>query len=594
MNPQITVFLVILVTLFLFIVGRLRYDFIGLISLLILVFTGVIKAENAFLGFSHPAIITVISVLIISSALIKVGFVEKLISLIDKGIKNIQLTILSLMAITALLSAFMNNIGALALLLPTILAIAKEKNIPPSQLLMPISFASLLGGMITGIGTPPNIIISTYRMQASNLSFPFLSFAPIGLSLASCGILFTAFIGWKLIPLRSADKFKERFNLDDYLFELVVNENLVGENFRLKDFPAKYGININVVSLVRSGYQIASPGGNQKIFPKDILIIKSNYENLNDIISKTGFALKGAKTEKLLTEKLQSDDIDLVEVVLRDDSPLIGRTALDIKMRNKYNANLIAVSRKGVSSIDRLKMFKFQGGDILLLQVPKTSLNYLYAKMRALPLAKRKIDLNIEDMGKKQILTLSIFTISILLAVFNILAVQISFATAALSLVLFKILTPREVYDAIEWPTIIMIGSLFALGHGLEVSGGSDFIANLLNKLSLYFPPSILVASLMICSIALTNTINNNVATILLAPIALSLAKSLGASPDPFLMAICLGASSSFLTPIGHQSNALIMGPGGYKFTDYWRLGLPLSLISIFLGVPLIMLLWPL
>lgn len=595
MNPQIIVLFVTLATLILFVRGRLRYDFVALLGLLLLVFTGVIKPEDSFMGFSHPAVITVASVLIISNALVKTGAVDRLIALIDRGSDKLPRKIFSLMAITALLSAFMNNVGALALLLPTGLGLAKEKNISPSQLLMPIAFASLLGGMITGIGTPPNIIISAYRVQAGGEAFPFFSFAPVGLSLALVGILFTALLGWKLIPIRDSERLRERFNLEDYLFEIAVTNNCSSQGIKLKDFYETYGTNINVVSIVRDDYRIASPGGSRKIYPGDILIIKSAHSNLNDLISKTCFDLKGAKTEKLASEKLlKSDDIDLVEVVLRNDSPLIGKTAVEIKMRNKYNANLLAVSRKGISNIDRLKMFKFQSGDILLLQVPRASLNYVYAKMRCLPLAERGLDLNIEGTGKKQLITLGIFLISILLSVFNLLPVQISFATAALALVLFNVLTPREIYEAIEWPTIIMIGSLFALGHALETSGGSHTLAGILIRLSHSFPPFVLLTALMAITIILTNTINNNAATILMAPIALSLASSMGVSPDPLLMAICIGASTSFLTPIGHQSNTLIMGPGGYKFTDYWRLGLPLALVSIFLGVPLILAIWPL
>ena len=378
------------------------------------------------------------------------------------------------------------------------------------------------------------------------------------------------------------------------MFELVVSEKCSPQGIKLKDFAATYGINLNVVSILRGQRQIVSPGGSQEIFPHDILIVKSMPSNLNELIHKTCLELKGAKTDKLVSEKLlRSDDVALVEVVLRNDSHLIGRTAVETKLRNRYNANLIAVSRKGVYTVERLKKLRFNSGDILLLQAPKVSLTDMYEKMRCLPLSEEAVDLKIEDLTKKQWLTIIIFIAAILLAAFNVLPIQITFASAALLLVILRIVTPREFYDSIEWPTIIMIGSLLVLGQALESSGASNSIATLIVKLSNTFSPALILAFLMLLTIILTKVINNTAATILMAPIALSVAIYLGVSPDPFLMAVVVGASSSFLTPIGHQSNTLVMGPGGYKFTDYWRLGLPLTIISLVVGIPLILLVWP-
>ncbi len=595
MYPQIVVFMVIVLILFLFAYGKLRYDFVSLLAVLILVIAQVIKPADAFVGFSHPAVITVGSVLVISYALIKTGVIDKLVIFVNKGSDKISLKLLSLMSITALLSAFMNNVGALAIVVPIALKVAKDKNIPASKLLMPIAFASLLGGMITGIGTPPNLIISTFRVQTGETPFSFFAFAPVGFGLTVLGILFVSFIGFKLIPVREKDKTKEKFNLDDYLFELLVTDRCNVNGIKLENLLHTFGVNINVVSIVRGKRNIVSPGGSQIIFPGDILIVKSMPSDLNDIISKTCFELKGAKKDKLSSEKLlKSDDVALVEVVLRNDSHLIGRTAVETKLRNNYNANLIAVSRKGVYTIKRLKTFKFSSGDVLLLQAPKQTLKQMYSKMRCLPLSEQEVDLKLEKFKLNQWLTIIIFAVSCLLAVFNVVPVQISFMGAALLLVVLKVITPKEFYEAIEWPTIIMIGSLFALGHALEVSGGSETIASLILNLSAYFPPFVILSILMIITVLLTNIINNNAATILMAPIALSIAAVLGVSQDPFLMAIVVGASTSFMTPIAHQSNTLVMGPGGYKFTDYWRLGLPLTVLAILVGIPLILLFWPL
>ncbi|HZK33620.1 MAG TPA: SLC13 family permease [Tissierellaceae bacterium] len=595
MNSQIIVFIVIAVTLFLFIYGKLRYDFVALLGLVILTTTGVVSPEQAFLGFSHPAVITVASVLVISSALIKTGAIDRLVTLINRGPDKIYMKIMSLMVITAILSAFMNNVGALALILPIGITIARDNDVPPSQLLMPVAFASLLGGMMTGIGTPPNLIISTYRIQAGGEAFSFFSFAPVGVTLTILGILFTVFIGWRLIPRRDSDKIKDIFNLEDYLFELVVTDGCKVGGMTLKEFHKEYKVSINVLSIVRKNSRIISPGGNQKMLPGDILIVKAVSKNLKDIVSKTCLQLKGAKTDKLVSEGLlKSDDIALVEVVLRDDSPLVGRTAFETRLRNQYNANLIAVSRKGVSNINRLKYFEFNRGDVLLLQVPKASLSYTYSKMRCLPLAERGVDINIEASMKDQYLTLGIFVLSILASTFEIFPVQISFSFAALLLVILNVVSPREFYEAIEWPTIIMIGSLFSLGAALQSSGASNTIANGLMVMSNVLTPPFMLGLLMVMSMILTNLISSTATTILMGPIAISLAVSMGVSIDPLLMAVGVGASSAFLTPIAHQSNMLVMGPGGYRFTDYWHLGLPLSIISLVVGVPAILFVWPL
>ncbi|NLA81623.1 MAG: SLC13 family permease [Clostridiaceae bacterium] len=595
MNDQILVILIILATLYLFVDGRIRYDFVALLALVTLVLTGVIDGKEAFKGFGHPAVITVAAVLIISSALIKTGAIEKLVGLLGRGNDSIRLKVLSLMSITALLSAFMNNVGALAIIMPICMTLAKDKDIPPSKLLMPVAFASLLGGMITGIGTPPNLIISTFRVQAGSEPFSFLAFMPVGLSVTIAGILFTAFIGWKLIPVRGSSKLEDRFNLDNYLFELIVSEACPGEGVRLKDFQSLYGESVNVVSIMREGDRILSPGASQKIFPHDLLIVKSSSERLNNLTRKSCLQLKGPKSQKLISENnLRSNDISLVEVVLRDDSPLIGRTAIETQLRTRYNANLIAVSRRGRINVERLKSLKFNRGDILLLQVATSSLDDIFGKIRCLPLAKRETGLKIMDSSREQKITLLIFGISIILTVLELVPVQISFTLASLALVFFRIISPREFYQAIEWHTIIMIGSLFALGEALETSGGSETLANIISGTSSYLSPGLLLALIMTITVVLTNIVNNNAATILMAPIALRVAALLGASHDPFLMAVCVGASISYITPIGHQSNTLIMGPGGFKFADYWRLGLPLSILSIAVGTPLILMVWPL
>ncbi len=595
MYQQIIVFAVIIITLLLFIDGRVRYEFVSLLGLIILSITGVISPENAFSGFSHPAIITVASVLVISSALIKSGVVDRLVILLNKGPEGISFKIMSLMVVTAILSAFMNNVGALALIMPIAIRVAKDGKISPSKLLMPVAFASLLGGMMTAIGTPPNLILSNYRTQIGSHPFAFFDFLPVGITITGIGIILTAIFGWRLIPTRKSQDGEVLFNIEDYLSEVVVteNSNMVGKT--LKDFYEIYKLEVNVLSIIRNRQKIVAPNADEQLLIGDVLLIKSVSSELTELVKRTGLLLKGAKLDYLESVPfLKSDNFALVEVVLREDSFLVGRTAFDTKLRNRFNVNLVAVSRKGISSFVRLKTFRFKAGDILLMQVPTSILQDTYSKLGCLPLAERGVGIDVNSSKEKVYMPLIIFIVSIIATTIGLVPVQIAFSFAAVLLVLLKIITPREFYDAIEWPTIIMLGSLLPLGDALRISGGSESIANVLMKLSVFLSPPMMLVVLMILTMILTNLISTSASAVLMGPIALSLSQAMKVSADPFLMSISVAASSAFLTPIGHQSNMLVMGPGGYKFTDYWRLGLPISILILIVGTPVILFFWPL
>ncbi len=594
MLQQAIVFLVIGLTLFLFINGKIRYEYVSFSGVLVLTITGIIKAENTFAGFSHPAVITVASVLVISDALIKSGVVERFVVLLNGKTNSIYLKVAGLMAATAFLSAFMNNVGALALILPVALRIAKDSKVSPSRFLMPVAFASLLGGMITVIGTPPNLIVSNYRSQFSGIPFNFFSFTPIGITIAIIGISFTVILGMKLIPERKSQNDIGLFNIGEYLSEVVVTEKSKMAGKRIKDFYEIFKVEVEILSINRNKYKIIIPKPNERLLPGDILIIKTDSLELKELINRTELSLKGAKLDFLESVPyLKSDEFSLVEVVLRDDSLLIGRTAFEVKLRNRYNVNLVAVSRKGKLSTSRLKRFQFMPGDILLLQAPASILQDIYHKLSCLPLAERSVKINVGNKKTKQYAPLGLFIFAIILTTAGIFPVQIAFSSVAILLVIFRFISPREFYEAIEWPTILLLGTLLPLGDALQKSGAADTIAMALIRLSVLFSPPWMIVVLMIITMTITNLISSTATAILMGPVALSLARTIGVSPDPFLMAICFAASSAFLTPIGHQSNMLVMGPGGYKFTDYWSLGLPLCIMVIAVGTPLILLLWP-
>lgn len=594
MFGQIVVFSVIAVILVLFIDGRIRYDFVSLGGLIVLSLTGVIQPEDSFSGFSHPAIITVAAVLVISSGLVKTGVIDQIVSALSRNSKSSVIVMTKLMMITAVLSGFMNNIGALALVLPVAIKVAREHRFSPSRILMPLAFSALLGGMTTEIGTPPNLIISSYRQEYGLESFGFFDFTPVGLTVTVLGIGLMVILGGKLIPKRKTIGVERLFDIGEFLSEVQVVESSKIAGQPMADINRVFKLDIDVLSILRNEKKIVAPGPDEILVPGDILIIKALSENLADLIDKTQVLLRGTKKSLHVEESMiKSRDTALVEVVLRDDSPIIGRTALETKLRNRYSINLVAVSRKGVYSVDRLKSMRFRQGDILLIQAPTSILKDIYQKLGCLPLAERGVEIYPDRAKWKLAFTAGIFIFSVVLTTTGLLPVQTSFSFAATALVLFRILTPREFYDAIEWPSIIMLGSLIPLGSALQSSGGADTIASILLRASTVLSPTLMIGLLMILTLALANLISTSATAILMGPIALSIAITTGVSPDPYLMSVAISASAAFLTPIGHQTNMLVMGPGGYKFTDYWYLGLPLTILLVVVGAPLILLVWP-
>jgi di/tricarboxylate transporter len=445
--------------------------------------------------------------------------------------------------------------------------VAREHKFSPSRILMPLAFSALLGGMTTEIGTPPNLIISSYRQDFGLEAFGFFDFTPVGLTITILGIGLMVLLGGKLIPKRKTIGVEKLFNIGEFLSEVQVVDSSKLAGKPLMDMNKVYKLEIDILSIIRNEQKIVAPGPDEILVPGDILIIKALSQDLADLIDKTRVLLRGTKKSLHVEESMiKSRDTALVEVVLRDDSPIIGRTALETKLRNRYSINLVAVSRKGVYSVDRLKSIRFRAGDILLIQAPSSILKDIYAKLGCLPLAERGVEIYPDRSKWKLYFTAGIFAFSVILTTIGLLPVQTAFAFSATTLVLARILTPREFYEAIEWPSIIMLASLI---------------------------PTLMIGLLMVLTIVLANLISTSATAILMGPIALSIAMATGVSPDPYLMSVSVAASAAFLTPIGHQTNMLVMGPGGYKFTDYWHLGLPLTILLVAVGAPLILFVWP-
>ncbi|HMQ08766.1 MAG TPA: SLC13 family permease [Saprospiraceae bacterium] len=583
------VFGVLIFALVLFTWGRIRHDFVALISLCILLIFNIIEPENAFAGFGHPAVITVAAVLVIGKALEFSGLVDLIGKWVMKLGDNITLQVFSVTVLVVIASAFMNNVGALALMMPIVVHMARKSGKPPSLYLMPIAFASLLGGMTTLIGTPPNIIIATFRTDETGVPFGMFDFSYVGVGVAIAGILYISLFGWRIIPKRAAKKSdKELFDIEDYITEVEVVKGSKIEGKSLSELRSITKSDIQILGLVRNNVRIHAPYSDEKFQLNDILIIETEAEELKVFIEDSGSRLVGHK--KLRRDAEGSEKIVITEAIVMADSLLISRTAASLRLRSRYGINLLAVARREKKIHRRLDHVIFETGDVLLLQGRENMLYDTITSIGCLPLAKRELRLGYKT---KIPLAIGVFATAIAAVVTNILPVEVAFTMAAVVMVLTKVLPVKEFYSSIDWSVIVLLGAMIPVGTALEKSGGAELIATSIINVSDSLQPWVLLTIVLVATMFLSDIINNAATVVLMAPIAINVAKGFGLSIDPFLMAVAVGGSCAFLTPIGHQSNTLVMGPGGYKFTDYTIMGIPLTLIIIVLSVPLIMWAWP-
>jgi di/tricarboxylate transporter len=591
MNEQIVVFATLVSVLIMFAWGRWRYDVVAVIAMLIITISGIIPFEEAFYGFSHPAVITVAAVLIISRALMNSGVVDLASRKLSAVNHNQILRMAYLVGGVALCSAFMNNVGALALFMPVAIRMAQKSKQSPSTLLMPLAFGSLLGGLITQVGTPPNIIISMYRAETgAAVSFGMFDFAPVGLGVTIIGVLFIILVGWRLIPCRVGKVAAEDlFSIDSYLTEVVIPAGSKFAKKRLLDLGQATGGDVTVVGHVRNKRKLPFLSPYRSFEEEDQIIIKANAEDLQEFLDVTGFQLTA--TKKISKEDLSSDEVTIVEAVVTVGSLMDKQTARSLELRSIYGINLLGISREGTRLSERPDRVRFRPGDVLLLQGRREALSEVMSTLGCLPLVERGL-----QIGKPRRLfsgTL-IFITAIVMVTVDLLPIQIAFTAAAVAMLLIGLVSLRELYESIEWPVIVLLGAMFPLSRALESSGGANTLGDFIYNLSGNMTPWMLLMVLIILTMLLSNIINNAAAALLMAPVALSIAGSMAISADPLLMTVAVGASCAFLTPIGHQSNTLVMGPGGYHFGDYWRMGLPLSILVVLIAIPLILVFWPL
>lgn len=586
---QWAIIAVLIAVLILFVWGKWRYDVVAMMALLASSLLGIVPVDKLFSGFGHPATMTVAIVLILSYGLTKSGAVEGITNLVAPLSNRPSLHIAALIFIAAFLSMFMNNVGALALLMPVAIQSTIKAGRSPSTILMPLSFGSILGGLVTLIGTPPNIIIATYRQEITGQPFGMFDFAPVGGAVAIAGIIFMASIGWRLVKTRRTTAGISLFEIESYLFEVKISRDstLKGKTIReFEDIANEH--DITLVAMIHKKQYYPVPSKRHLLTATDLLILEGKQQDMDKIVSAYSLKLLGA--DSAMEAIRHSEDTVVMEVVLAPGSAIEDKTVEQIRFKINYSVNLLAVSREGKPQRGRLRSLKLKAGDVLLLHGEKAQVEEMIGKLRCFPLAERGV-----DFGKRKYATLalSIFAVSIALSSFGIVPIQVSLGCAVGLMVLFNIIPIRELYDGVDWPVIVLLGAMIPIGAALESTGTTKIIADGLLSMSGGASVTVVLVAVLVITMTLSDILNNAATAILMAPIAKTIAESAGVNPDPFLMAVAIGASCAFLTPIGHQNNALVMGPGGYRFGDYWRVGLPLEIIIVAVSIPLILVIWP-
>ena len=619
-TDQALILTILLATVGMFLWGKWRHDMVALGALLACVIAGLIEPDIAFSGFGHPAVITVACVLVLSRGLQSSGAVDALARLALPQQGGPVLSLAALTGLGAALSGFMNNVGAMALLMPVAVQMAKRHELPPGQVLMPLAFGTILGGMTTMIGTPPNLIVSGFRAEVSGSGFAMFDFTPVGLAVATAGGVFIVLLGRKLVPQRTLQG-EGAFETSAYLTEARVVEGSKAAGMTLRELESSLDeAGAQVVGLVRNEVRLTAPHSARRIRTADILVIEAEVDALGDVLSRLGLKLE----ESIKPERAEDEDEDatadpavpaqqenaeegesgepesdrpgrdevvLTELVVLPASSLAGRSASDIQLRTSYGLNLLAVSREGSRARTRLRTMSIRPGDLLLMQGPTDGTGEFAGDHGLVPLAQR--DLRIPNK-RKAWLASGVMVLAIGGAAFGLLPAAVSFALGVLASMALRTVPPRNVYSAIDWPVIVLLAALIPVAGAMASTGTADLIANFLLTTMARGNAVAVLALILVVTMFLSDLMNNAATAAVMCPIALGTAGALGVNPDSFLMAVAIGASCAFLTPIGHQNNTLILGPGGFHFGDYWRLGLPLEALVTAISVPLLLLVWPL
>ena len=601
------------VALALFVSDRVRYDLVALSALLAAVLLGLVEPGAAFAGFANDAVVTVAAVLVMSHGLARSGAVDAVAAPLLRVARHPLALLTGLCVIGALLSSFMNNVGALALLMPIAIAGARKGQYSAGLLLMPLSFATLLGGTTTLIGTPPNLLTAEVAGRLRGEPFTMFEFMPVGLSITLAGILFIVLIGWRLLPRgRGGPKADaELFEIAHYVTEarLPAKSKLIGKTIR--ELEDAGGDSTVVLGLVHGDTRLR-PSSHYVLQEGDVLLLQAETQALQDFVkagqmdlvaaapnappdlpsaeasvpaSKNEAAKGGDKAQRPPARQV----LDTVEAVVTPTAWVEGSTARSLRLRARYDANLLALSRRGRPITTRLRDVPLAAGDVLLLEGPANELPDIVVKLGCLPLADRKLELS----PRRVVLPFAVFAGAVALVMAGAASAAIAFVIGAAAMVALGFMPARDVYTTIEWPVVVLLAALIPVGAALETTGTAELAADALVSLAGSLPPHAILGLVLAGTMALTPLLNNAATVLVMAPIAHSVAENIGVDSAAFLMAVAIGASCDFLTPFGHQNNTLILGPGGYRFADFWKLGLPLEAIILAVAVPLLPTVFP-
>jgi len=569
--------------------GRVRYDLVAFAALMIAVIGGVVPVEQAFEGFGHEAVIIIALVLIVSRAMSNAGAVELVARFVLSAGRPLSAHIGIMSVVGAALSAVINNVAALVMLMSLDIEAADKAKRPISRSLMPLSFATILGGMITLIGTPPNIVIAQFRQRALGEPFSMFDFSPVGLICAIVGITFVTTIGWRLIPVSAA----QNAIAGDGDADLFVAEAGVGEKSKSIGktpsdlFPLAEENDITILGLVRNGKRLPGFSADEEIRAKDLVVLEGDPKSIEAFIGASELDAEGSGDHGGLRGK----SLTLIEAIVPDNARMVGRTALDLRLFYRRGVTLLGVSRQGQRFRDRVRKLAIRPGDVVLLLGPESRVADAAEWLGVLPLAKGS---HTVIQRNKALFAIAVFCLAVAATVVGLMPLAIALGVVVGIYALTNVVGAKEVYEAVEWPVIVLLGSLIPLGLALESSGGTSLIAQAILSFTGSLPTWAILALLMLVTMTLSDFLNNVATALVAAPVGLSIAQALDVSPDPFLMGVAVAASCAFLTPIGHKNNTIIMGPGGYRFGDYWRMGLPLELLVMAVAVPAILFFWPL
>ncbi len=587
---QIVLFALVFLIFVFLLWGRFRYDLVAFTALVVAYLLGVVPKDDVFSGFGHPAVVIIALVLIISRGLYRSGAIELLAKWLVDSSRSLGAHISIMSSIAAALSAVMNNVAALALLMPMDIQTATKAKRSPALTLMPLSFASILGGMITMIGTPPNVVIATFREDALGEPYAMFDFAPVGLIVALVGVSFVALAGWRLIPVArsQSNSVSQLQDLKGYVFELSVPEksDFIDKPMREIEELADEK-DVQIIGLIRRGKRRTSGLRGESLREKDILLAEGDPESIDQFLGEGRLAYSQSKKHA----QIAAEGATLIEVAVPESSRISGRSAKEIRLLYRQGVMLLGISRAGQRIRKRIREERIRPGDLLLLQGPEDRISDVVEWMECLPLADRGLE--IVQRGQAWI-AVGIFTAAIACAAVGWVYLPLALAAVVVAFISLKIVSLSQVYHSVEWSVIVLLASMIPIGAALESSGGTDLIASQIVGWTEGLPVVVVLAVLMIVTMTLSDVLNNVATALIAAPIGVEIANRLGANPDAFLMAVAVAASCAFLTPIGHKNNTIIMGPGGYQFGDYWRMGLPLEILVVLVGLPAILHFWPL